>query len=182
LKRKTKNFPLSLFGLEKIVKLFKNFCDIIATAFALADVAAQRKLTSAVVPLLEKASYGDPGEMMRGLRHQLEAIVAPDWQRLVHICLGLSKHPHRGTRLWSIHQLGVLQEAETLDYLAEALNDSADLVRLEGCGSLVMLCQSNSQCRDTALSALRKFKERSKGSSQDYSAAEAAISHIQKVI
>jgi hypothetical protein len=148
---------------------------------ALADVAAQRKLTSAVVPLLEKASYGDPGEMMRGLRHQLEEIVAPDWKKLAHICSSLSKHPHKGTRLWSVHQLGILREPEALEHLADALSDPADLVRSEACYSLVMLCQSNLQCRDAALRGLRKLKERSTERSQDYSVAEAAISHIQKM-
>jgi HEAT repeats len=148
---------------------------------ALADVAAQRKLTSAVVPLLEKASYGDPGEMMRGLRNQLEAIVAPDWKKLAHICSSLSKHPQKGTRLWSVHQLGILQEPEVLDYLTDALSDPADLVRVEACYSLVMLCQSNPQCRNAALKVLRKFKECSTERSQDYSTAEAAISHIQEM-
>jgi HEAT repeat protein len=149
---------------------------------ALVDVAAQRKLTSAVVPLLEKASYGDPGEMMRGLRNRLEAIAAPDWQKLAHICSSLSKHPHKGTRLWSVHQLGILREPEALANLTDALSDPADLVRSEACYSLVMLCQSNPQCRDAALRGLRKLKERSTERSQDYSVAEAAISHILKIV
>lgn len=36
---------------------------------ALSDIAAERKLRPAARLLLERACNGDPGEMMRGLRH-----------------------------------------------------------------------------------------------------------------
>ena len=40
---------------------------------ALAQLAAQRHLFAAIRPLLDRACFGDPGEIMRGLRHALEA-------------------------------------------------------------------------------------------------------------
>src|SRR5688572_29865330 len=40
---------------------------------ALAGVAAERRLLPAIGLLLERACFGDPGETMRGLRHDLEA-------------------------------------------------------------------------------------------------------------
>lgn len=55
---------------------------------ALADVAAVRRLKPAIRLLLDRACYGDPGEMLRGLRHAFEAIVKPDWTELADICLG----------------------------------------------------------------------------------------------
>src|SRR5271166_5683913 len=44
---------------------------------ALSDVAAERHLRPAVRLLLERACNGDPGEIMRGLRHALERIFDP---------------------------------------------------------------------------------------------------------
>jgi hypothetical protein len=77
---------------------------------ALSDVCAKRRLRASIPLLLERASYGDPGEIMRGLRHRLEAIVAPDWTCLADICLELAHSPRKGTRLWAINQLAILDD------------------------------------------------------------------------
>ena len=77
---------------------------------ALSDISATRRLRPSIRLLLERACYGDPGEMMRGLRHRLEAIVAPDWDCLADICLDLAKSPRKGTRLWAINQLAILED------------------------------------------------------------------------
>jgi hypothetical protein len=60
---------------------------------ALSDISATRRLRPSIRLLLERACFGDPGEIMRGLRHRLEAIVAPDWNCLADICLDLAKSP-----------------------------------------------------------------------------------------
>src|SRR5438067_11781802 len=49
---------------------------------ALAQVAATRRLKPAIRLLLERACYGDPGEMFRWLRHASDAIVNPRWSGL----------------------------------------------------------------------------------------------------
>lgn len=77
---------------------------------ALADVAAARRLRAAIPLLLERASFGDPGEMMRGLRHALEAIVNPDWPALATICIERAASGRSGTRLWALEQLTVLED------------------------------------------------------------------------
>ncbi len=77
---------------------------------ALADVAAFRRLRSAIPLLLERASFGDPGEMMRGLRHSLEAIVNPDWAALATLCIGHATSERLGARFWALDQLVVLQD------------------------------------------------------------------------
>src|SRR5688572_15924666 len=64
---------------------------------AFADVAAERKLRRAVRPLLERACYGDPGEIMRGLRHPLEAIFNPDWASLADEYLAVARNERLGT-------------------------------------------------------------------------------------
>src|SRR6266545_6271313 len=69
----------------------RTWYDLADRFVALADVAAHRRLYSAIPLLLERASYGDPGEMMRGLRHSLEAIVNPDWHRLTDICIQMAE-------------------------------------------------------------------------------------------
>lgn len=77
---------------------------------ALSDISATRRLRPSIRLLLERACYGDPGEIMRGLRHRLETIIAPDWGCLADICLDLAKSPRAGTRLWAIDQLAILED------------------------------------------------------------------------
>lgn len=55
------------------------------TFLAMAGLVAERKLREGVSLLLEKASYGDMGETMRGLRHALETAYTPDWSGLVDV-------------------------------------------------------------------------------------------------
>ena len=76
----------------------------------LADVACERRLRAAIPLLLDRACYGDPGEIMRGLRHNLEAIVEPEWDALADLCLAAAQSPRLGTRLWAIDQLLVLDD------------------------------------------------------------------------
>ena len=77
---------------------------------ALGDVARERRLRAAVRPLLDRACYGDPGEIMRGLRHVLEAIMQPDWSALADICIAAAASERRGTTLWAVEQLRVLDD------------------------------------------------------------------------
>jgi hypothetical protein len=77
---------------------------------ALAGLCARRRLLAAIPLLLERACFGDPGEIRRGLRHCLEATVAPDWSILADFCLRAAQSPRRGTRLWAIDQLVVLED------------------------------------------------------------------------
>ena len=77
---------------------------------ALTDIAAARRLRPAIRLLLDRACYGDPGEIMRGLRHCLEAIVNTKWSELTEICLEAVQSPRLGTRLWAIDELIVLDD------------------------------------------------------------------------
>ncbi|WP_292064135.1 hypothetical protein [Brevundimonas sp. UBA7664] len=90
---------------------------------ALADVAAIRRLRAAIPLLLERASFGDPGEMMRGLRHSLEAIVNPDWGALTTACMDLAASDRPGTRLWALTQLATLAD-ERARPIFEAASES----------------------------------------------------------
>jgi len=77
---------------------------------ALSEACAERRLRPSISLLLDRACYGDLGEIMRRLRHSLEAIVVPDWTYLADICLGRAHSPRKGTRLWAIDQLTVLDD------------------------------------------------------------------------
>jgi hypothetical protein len=77
---------------------------------AFADAAAERKIRRAARPLLERASYGDPGEIMRGLRHPLEAIFNPDWAALADEYLAVARWERLGTRMWAIAGLAVVDD------------------------------------------------------------------------
>lgn len=81
---------------------------------ALADVARKRRLRPAVRLLLERACYGDPGEIMRGLRHTFEAIFHPEWYSLAEEFLALARSERLGTRLWAIASLVVLDDPRAI--------------------------------------------------------------------
>ncbi|HEX6738475.1 MAG TPA: hypothetical protein VF310_09395 [Vicinamibacteria bacterium] len=96
---------------------------------ALGDVAARRRLRAAIRLLLDRACFGDPGEIMRGLRHSLEAIVDPDWEALVEDCLAAARSARRGTRLWALDTLAMLDDPRARPVFEAALGDPASLIR-----------------------------------------------------
>lgn len=147
---------------------------------ALADVAAHRQLRAALPLLLERASYGDPGEMMRGLRHRLEAIVNPDWHLLTDVCIQMATSPHPGARLWSIDELGILRDARALPVVLGALDDEADDVRTIACRSLALICQRDAPSRAIARRALQRYLEQH-GSSADQRAGQESLTAIERM-
>lgn len=96
---------------------------------ALGDLAAERKLRPAVRLLLERACNGDPGEMMRGMRHSFEATFAPDWTALADVCMDLCASSRAGTRMWATHQLMMLDDPRAKPVFERALNDDNAEVR-----------------------------------------------------
>lgn len=96
---------------------------------ALGDVAAERRLRPAVKLLLERASNGDPGEMMRGLRHGFEAIFSPDWTALADVCIELCGSERPGTRMWSAHQLMILDDPRARPVFERLLCDESTETR-----------------------------------------------------
>jgi hypothetical protein len=95
---------------------------------ALLDISATRRLRSAIRLLLDRACYGDPGEIMRGMRHGLEAIVAPDWAILADICLEAARSPRLGTRLWAIASWVVLDDPRAKSIFEEAARDDPEKI------------------------------------------------------
>jgi hypothetical protein len=96
---------------------------------ALSDVAAERKIRPAVRLLLERACFGDPGEIMRGLRHRCEEIFDPDWTALADVCIASCASKRPGTRWWAIDQMAILGDPRTREVLERALNDEIGEVR-----------------------------------------------------
>ncbi|HYE20859.1 MAG TPA: zinc ribbon domain-containing protein [Tepidisphaeraceae bacterium] len=96
---------------------------------ALADLAAHRRLRPAVRLILDRASYGDPGETMRGLRHIFEAIYKPDWSGLAEEYIGAAASDRPGTRLWVIDSLIVLDDPRAIPLFQAAVRDGPEEVR-----------------------------------------------------
>jgi hypothetical protein len=96
---------------------------------ALADVAAARRLKPAIRLLLDRACYGDPGEMFRGLRHASEAIVSPRWSELVDICLEAATSQRLGTRLWAIDELTILEDERARPIFEESMRTDPKEIR-----------------------------------------------------
>ena len=96
---------------------------------ALWNVAAERQLRAAVPLILDRACFGDPGEIMRNLCHAVEAIVKPDWSALTGLCVAALASPRPGTRLWAARQLGRLRDPAAVPALERAAEDAVPEVR-----------------------------------------------------
>src|SRR4051812_19261164 len=96
---------------------------------ALWNVAAERRLRTAIPLILDRACFGDPGEIMRNLCHALEAIVKPDWAALTGPCVTALASPRAGTRLWAAHELGRLRDPAAIPALEEVAQDEVPNVR-----------------------------------------------------
>lgn len=95
---------------------------------ALRQAARARRLRPAASLLLDRAAYGDPGEIMRGLRHSLEAIYADDLKSLADVYLAAAKSPRLGTRMWAISGLMVLDDPRARRvFEASIQNDPPDI-------------------------------------------------------
>jgi len=91
---------------------------------ALTSLVGTRRLKQGVRFLLERASFGDFGETMRGMHHTFEHVFEDDDSELAELCLELGKHHRAGTRLWAMNQLVRLQDTRVIPLLLEALNGS----------------------------------------------------------
>jgi hypothetical protein len=104
-----------------------NFWYTVAERFlGLAQVARQRKLRPAVRLILERACYGDPNEIMRGLRHVFEEIYNPDWDLLADEYLALARAERLGTRMWAIDSLIVMEDERARPVFEESLREDPE--------------------------------------------------------
>jgi HEAT repeat protein len=104
--------------------------------FALWNVASERRLLDAVPLILDRACFGDPGEVMRNLCHAVEAIVKPDWSALTAPCVAALASPRPGTRLWAVHELGRLRDPAAIPALERAAQDDVLEVRESAASAL----------------------------------------------
>lgn len=93
------------------------------------NVAAERQLRAAVSLILDRACFGDPGEIMRNLCHAVEAIFTPDWSALTTSCVAALASHRPGTRLWAAHELGRLRDPAAIPALEKASQDTVPEVR-----------------------------------------------------
>lgn len=96
---------------------------------ALAQVAAERRLRPALRLLLDRACFGDPGEIMRGLRHSLEAIVEGDREGLADACMAAIATKRDGTMLWAADQLSVLDDPRALEVFEKLRHSEHERIR-----------------------------------------------------
>jgi hypothetical protein len=146
---------------------------------ALARIAGERRIKKAISLLFEKSSYGDPYEMVQGIRHSIEKIVNPDWDTLNEICIQITQSPYRGARLWAVRELGILRNKDSFDTLVNALNDD-DLIQYQACMSLEMLCQNNPEYLDAVEQVFIRYLSE-KHSDFNSSSAQKFLSKIRKM-
>jgi HEAT repeat protein len=103
---------------------------------ALWNVAAERQLRAAIPLILDRACFGDPGEIMRNLCHAVEAIVKPEWSALTAPCVAALGSPRPGTRFWAAFELGRLRDPAAVPALERAAQDAVPEVREEAASAL----------------------------------------------
>lgn len=121
---------------------------------ALADVCALRCLRDAVPLLLEKLCLGDPGEMIRGIRHSLEGIARPDWVWLASRCADALASPRAGTRYWALDELAVLRSPAHVAAIMRALHDTERDVVERAASALVSVAREHSSIAPDAREAI----------------------------
>jgi hypothetical protein len=121
---------------------------------ALVKVVSEHKLRAAVPLLMERVSYGDMGETMRGVWGSLASAYDNkiEWEDL---CFQMAQSPYRGVRLWMMQEIALIRDEHSLAVLIKGLHDTAPLVRECAAGWLEFLCQDDSLIRERVLDALR---------------------------
>ena len=127
---------------------------------ALWQVAGMRRLRAAIPLMLDRACYGDPGEIMRNLCHALEGIVAPNYGELSEPCLPAAQSSRAGTRLWAIFQLMRLREPRAIPIFEQALKDPAEMVREDAQKGLEVLREFQSNAEELPIAKLKKSARR----------------------
>jgi hypothetical protein len=129
---------------------------------ALADLIAARRLEQGIGLVLDKMCFGDPGEVMRSMRHSLEAAISPDWRRLAEICGERCASERAGTRYWAVQELGVLREPSAMSTILNMFEDREREVALVAFSSAAMVLQWHPELRATATKALRTIAQQRK--------------------
>jgi hypothetical protein len=124
---------------------------------ALARVSGMKRLKEAIPLLLERACYGDPGERMRVLYPQLESAGNGDWNFLGNACCKAAKSHNSGARLWAIAQLADNRYRHLMHTVVEALDDSAQLVRVQACWSLLLMCSGDLDYKANAIASIHQY-------------------------
>jgi hypothetical protein len=88
---------------------------------ALAEICAVRRLKPGARLILEKAERGDPGSIMRGMRHALERIYDPDWAGLAEVCIDAFNTGLPGARVWAMSELRILDQPFARPFFEDVL-------------------------------------------------------------
>ncbi|WP_338874935.1 hypothetical protein WBJ53_04875 [Spirosoma sp. SC4-14] len=99
----------------------------------LADVnyAARHHLESVIPILYQKACYGDPGEILRGVfKNSVYDIASRDEEKVIHYAVQAYKSIRNGTRYWAVYSLSFFKDLpQAHSILVDALLDSEHQIR-----------------------------------------------------
>ena len=113
---------------------------------AAADASGDHGWLRVAVRVFEYVPDWDLHGGVLNLRHGPERafLAVPDGdQRFAHQLEGLTQHPRAGTRLWAVHELGVLRQLSSLHCLVSRLEDGHPAVASAALQSLRMLAQDH---------------------------------------
>jgi hypothetical protein len=151
---------------------------------AILSLAEIRHLVKAIPLLLERASYGDIGETMRGLPNALFRIAnssGSDRESLRLFTVAALQSSNPGARLWAIPTLYDSKNPTGVNLLIAALNDQAVIVAAEAAFTLSRYARVFPELRSNILSALREAKvKRPELNNNQWSSIDSSIKRAEQ--
>lgn len=138
---------------------YERMTQALYTYLAILAEAKTRHLVDAIPLLLERASYGDFGETMRGLPKALFRIANIDGlaqERVRPFAVAALQSSNPGARLWAITTLYYSKESTGTNLLIPLLADQAVIVAAEAANKLSLYAQDFPALRSSILSALKE--------------------------
>jgi hypothetical protein len=155
------------------------------TYLAILGLAGIRHLVEAIPLLLERASYGDYGETMRGLPNALFRIAdigGSAEERLHPFAIAALQSSNPGARQWAITTLYYANDPAVIDLLIAMLNDPAVIVAAEAASKLSFYVPRFPELRPRILSALREAKvKRPELNTNQWSHIDDSIKRAEKL-
>jgi hypothetical protein len=120
-------------------------------------IVQDRKMRPGVPLLMERASYGDMGETMRGVWGALRSVFDSHDTTWNDLCFQMAQSPHRGVRLWMMQEISCIANERSLAALINGLRDPAPLVREWAVSWIKSLCENlpHPHVRTEAIRALQ---------------------------
>lgn len=149
---------------------------------ALLRIARDRHLKESVPLFLERASFGDMGETMRGLPDILYHVAMDEEYFRREVMQAAESSLHRGARMWAIDALRGNTQPDVIDLLVRLLHDSESFVIEETASVLRFLVRHYPELQPRILDELTEARSHweSRPDSYAWKALDVLVREIER--